>query len=44
MNNNRTLIIGAAVLVAVAVAYFMFTANEVTPPQPAPAATTQPKS
>jgi hypothetical protein len=45
MGNNRNLVIGAAVVVLVAVAaYFMFTGDEATPPQPTPPATTQPKS
>ena len=43
MTSNRNLIIGAVVVVVVIAAYFVMTAYNVTPPQPTPAATTQPK-
>jgi hypothetical protein len=44
MTTNRNIIIGAIVVAVVVVgAYFMLTANDATPPQPAPAKT-QPKS
>ncbi len=45
MTNSRNLIIGAAIVVGVALAaYFMLTGGEGTAPQPTPSAKTEPKS
>lgn len=44
MTNSRNLIIGAAIVVVVARAYFMLTGGEGTAPQPTPSAKTEPKS
>jgi hypothetical protein len=43
MTSNRNFLIGGVVVAVVAIAYFMLSANDATPPQSPTPAATQPK-